>query len=197
MKSSFFKLAALAVLVCVLFTGCGSSKQTGQVKSDNKMKFVEPPCTLYDDDMVFTGTSTAYGSLAQEAVVRRAALTNAQNIARQKVKHAYQGMVSDYFNLVGNNNGNTARSNIEGAGDQIIDIIVNDTQEKCIRRSEEPDEKGNITYYIGIVINKKEAVDKIANALSKNDELDVRFKESNFRERMDEKFKNYKESQNK
>jgi hypothetical protein len=179
-------------------------QQQGQQPYQNQPKqvmaeddFVEPPCTMYDDDNVFTGSSSAYGSPAQEAVVRRAALTNAQNIARQKMKHAYQGMVSDYFNLIGNNAGNTARSNIEGAGDQMIDVIVNDTREKCIRRSKTTDDKGNITYYVGLEINKKAAADKIADALSKDDELDVRFHEYNYREKMGEKFKEYKEGQKK
>ena len=152
---------------------------------------------MYDDDNVFTGSSSAYGAPEQEAVIRRAALTNAQNIARQKMKHAYQGMVSDYFNLIGNGSGSTARSNIEGAGDQIIDAIVNDTREKCIRRSRTTDGKGNITYYIGVEINKKETAKKIADTLDKDEELDIRFKEYNYREKMEQKFKDYKESQKK
>jgi hypothetical protein len=198
--------AAMAAMAGVMFTGCKGTKQvaTQSQPYQNQPKpgysdedFIEPPCTMYDDDNIFTGSSSAYGAASQEAVVRRAALTNAQNIARQKMKHAYQGMVSDYMNLIGNNAGSTARSNIEGAGDQIIDAIVNDTKEKCIRRSRTTDEKGNISFYIGIEINKKEAADKIADALSKDDELDVRFHEFNYRERMEEKFKDYKENQKK
>jgi hypothetical protein len=206
MKTRMFLVALIATMgiSTMVFTSCKSKKQAIQQPYQTQPKpgvvedeFVEPPCTMYDDDNVFVGSSSAYGSAAQEAVIRRAALTNAQNIARQKMKHAYQGMVSDYFNLIGNNAGNTARSNIEGAGDQIIDIIVNDTKEKCIRRSKTTDAKGNITYYIGIEIDKKAAADKISDALSKDDELDIRFQEYNYREKMKEKFKEYKEEQKK
>jgi hypothetical protein len=202
MKKVNLMMAVTAVVVALIMAGCGSSKPAasslpgGGVASADE-EFVEPPCTYYDDENVFTGSSSAYGSAAQEAVIRRTALANAQSIVRQKMKHAYQGMVSDYFNLIGNNAGNTARSNIEGAGDQIIDAIVNDTQEKCIRRSKKVDDKGNITYYIGIVINKKEAANTIADGLSEDEELEVRFHESNYRERLQEKFKEYKEGQRK
>ncbi len=195
MRKRLYSVMIFAVVFAgVMVTGCKSKQpaqqtyatpaqqpyQHQQKSGYSEEEFIEPPCTMYDTPDIFAGSSSASGSAMQEAVVRRAALTNAQNIARQKMKHAYQGMVSDYFNLIGNNTGNTARSNIEGAGDQIIDVVVNDTHEKCIRRSKNVDDKGNITYYIGIEINKKELINKIADALDKVAEDDVRFQEYNY-----------------
>jgi hypothetical protein len=203
--SILFLSFAIAISMSVTFTGCKSNKQAaGQSNQSStyqpqppKQEFEAPPCFIPDDDFVFAGSSSAYGAVAQEAVVRRSALVNAQNIARQKMKHAYQGMVSDYMNLIGENSGQTARSNIERAGDQMIDVIVNATREKCILRSKTPDEKGNITYYIGIEINKAEAVDQISDALDKDKETGIRFHEYNYREKMKENFKNFRETQKK
>ncbi len=201
MEKIYILVTVIIVVGALAFPGCKSKQQIVQLQpyqtqlnsEYTREEFVEPPCVKYDNDTVFAGFSSAYGPASQEAAIRLVALTNAQNIVRQKMQHAYDGIVSDYFNFIGENNTNTAKSNIESVGDQIIDVIVNDTQEKCIRRSKTTDDKGNITYYIGIEINKKEAANKIADELSKDGELDVRFYEYNYREHMEKKFKDYKE----
>ena len=56
------------------------------------------------------------------------------------------------------------------------------------------DAKGNVNCYVGIRVYKKQLADKIADAVSQDEELLVRFKESKFRQYMQEKFKEYKET---
>jgi hypothetical protein len=212
MKKVYVKVALVgAMMASVMVTSCGSSKQVAQTpqtayqtpqptslpqpKADEVM---DVPCWLADDDVVFAGTGQASGPKLQFATVQRSALTNAQNIVRQKVKNAYQGMASDYQNLIGDGNAVNAVSNFEAAGDQIIDVTINNTREKCLKQSG-VDAKGYITVYVGIVVNKKETADKIADQtvkeLSDDKELAIRFKESNYREKMEQKFKEYKDNQ--
>ena len=77
-------------------------------------------------------------------VLQQSALSNAQNLVRQKMKHAYQGMVSEYSNNMGIGANSDAARNVETAGDQIIDVIVNDTQARSVQFSG-VDEKGNVS----------------------------------------------------
>ncbi len=123
------------------------------------------------------------------------ALTNAQNAVRQKMKHSYKGLVSDYANSVSNNAGTDIQSKVERGGNQIIDAIVNETQASKGPMFSPVDEKGNVTCFIGIRVYKNVVADKIADFVSEDEELKIRFKEEEFRKRIQEAFKEYKESQ--
>ena len=52
-----------------------------------------------------------------------------------------------------------------------------------------------MTCFIGIRISKKETADRISDFVSADDELKIRFKEENFRKKMEESFRKYKENQ--
>ena len=54
--------------------------------------------------------------------------------------------------------------------------------------------KEAIDCFIGIRISKKQVADAIADYVSKDDELKIRFNEQEFRKRMDEEFKKFKEN---
>ena len=56
------------------------------------------------------------------------------------------------------------------------------------------DDKGNVNCFIGIRISKKAVADKIADYVSEDEELKIRFKEDQFRQRMKESFKDFKEN---
>ncbi len=158
----------------------------------------EMPCTVFDDDDWFAATGISNGPRTRMDVVQQAALTNGQNIIRQKMKHAYQGMVSDYSNYIGNNKGTDADIHIESAGDQIIDAVVNDTRAVCGPKFSAPDDKGQVNCFLAIKISKKELAsklaDKVEDMVSKDEEMRIRFQESNFRDKMNEKFKAFKEN---
>ena len=189
-------MMALVACVCVM-TSCGGSKQTvapTQAVNPFINGVFTAPGFEPDTDEYFAGWGTANGPQVRMDVLQLSALTNAQNAVRQKLKHAYKGMVSDYSNYIGNNNGTNAQTHVERAGDQVIDAIVNDTQAKSLNFSG-VDEKGNVNCYVGIRIYKKQLADQIADAISEDEELKILFKESNFRQYMQEKFKDFKEAQ--
>lgn len=193
MKKNLFILAAFAASVCVM-TSCGTQKTavaTTQAVNPFGNGTYAAPGFEPDTDEYFAGWGTANGLQARMDVLQSTALTNAQNAVRQKLKHAYKGMVSDYSNYVGNNSGSDAQTHVERAGDQIIDAIVNDTQARTLNFSG-VDESGRLNCYVGIRVYKKQLADKIADAVSEDEELKIRFKEQEFRKYMQEKFKEYK-----
>jgi hypothetical protein len=72
--------------------------------------------------------------------------------------------------------------------------IVNDTKAVCGPKFSAVDDKGDVTCFVGIRISKKEVAKKIANHLAKDEVAGIREDEEKFREKMDEKFKSFKEN---
>ena len=199
MKKEFILIALTVLFTGATFTCCGGSKQVAT--SSNKPKSSSPfgevyeaPCADVDTENEFVGLGIASGSKNRMDVLQTSALTNAQNIVRQKMQHAYKGAIDDYSNYMGNNSGSDAQAKVERAGTQLIDRIVNDTKAVCGPKFSSVDDKGDVSCYIGIRVNKKQVAQAIANYLSKDDELKMRFNEQEFRKRMDENFAKYQEN---
>ena len=200
-KNIFFSVIALVAGMCVMTSCGGSSKQVAQPTPQRVAEAVNPfaggvyeaPGFEPDTEEYFAALGIANGPQTRMDVLQLSALTNAQNVVRQKLKHAYKGIVSDYSNYIGNNAGSDAQVHVERAGDQIIDAVVNDTRAQSLKFSG-VDEKGHVSCYCGIRIYKKQLADKIADVVSEDEELKIRFKEQEFRKYMQEKFKEYKES---
>ena len=190
-------VAVAAIVMVVALTGCGGSKKTTEYKPKAGSPFgevYEAPCAEQDTDDYFVGLGIANGSRNRMDVLQTSALTNAQNVVRQKMQHAYKGAIDDYSNYMGNNMGSDAQAKVERGGTQIIDRIVNDTKAMCGPKFSGVDEKGDVSCYIGIRISKQEVAQAIANHLSSDEELKIRFNEQEFRKRMDESFQKFKEN---
>lgn len=191
------KILVMAVMASIMFASCGAQKQTTTAVNNTRSAspfgdVYEVPAAENDTEEYFGATGIASGSKARMGELQLLALTNAQNIIRQKMKHAYKGAVDDYMNAVGNNAGTDIQSKVERGGTQLIDAIVNETQASKGPMFSAVDEKGNVTCYIGIRISKKTMADKIADYVSEDEELKIRFKEEQFRQRMKESFKDFK-----
>ena len=189
-------LVLLGIIMCLLIVSCKSSNKTASQTSGSGNPFrdvYEAPCTQHDTDDEFAATGISNGSRNRMDVLQTAALTNAQNIVRQKMQHAYKGAIDDYSNYVGTNAGSDAVNKVERAGTQIIDRIVNDTKAVCGPLFSSVDDKGSVDCYIGIRISKKQISDAIADFVSADEELKIRFDEQEFRKRMEESFKKFKE----
>ena len=197
MKNKIFNLiiAVTVIFTSAVMASCGGSKQTrGVSKPVNPFGEVyEPPCADKDTPEYFVGLGIANGSKNRMDVLQGAALTNAQNIVRQKMQHAYKGMISDYSSYIGNNAGTDATNKVERAGNQIIDRIINDTEAWCGPKFSGVDDKGSVTCFAGIRISKKQVADAIADYVSEDEELKIRFNEQQYRKFMEEEFKKFKE----
>lgn len=191
------KLGLIGIFVAVLLSACGSQKQLSQKKGGNPFGDVyEAPCTVYDTKEDFAATGIYRGSMNQKGEVHKYALQNAQSIVRMKIQHAYKGMVSDYSSSIGSNAGNDIEAKFTMAGDQIIDAVINNTSESCIKYGEIGDD-GHIECYVAIKISKTDLSQKIAkevaNKLSDDEKMRIGFNEAQYREQMEKRFEQYKE----
>jgi hypothetical protein len=197
MKKFYVSIAVMAIMAGVMFMSCGGTKKVasaGAKSSGSPFGDVyETPCTEHDDDDSFAATGISSGSKNRMDVLQTSALTNAQNIVRQKMKHAYKGAIDDYSNYIGNNSGSDAEAKVERAGTQIIDAVINNTKATCGPKFSSVDERGDVTCFVGIRVSNKAIADKIVDHLSNDEELKIRFNEKNFREKMEENFKKFKE----
>lgn len=192
---------AAVVGAAMMMVSCGASRQVAQsapAKSGNPFGDVyEAPCAEADSPEYFAATGIAVGAKARMADLQRLALANAQQVIRMKMEHAYKGAVDDYMNSVGTNAGTDIETKLEAGGSQIMDLVVNETVATCGPKYSSVDDKGNMTCYVGIRIPKKALVetivDNVADNVSEEEELKIRFKEDEFRKRTLEKFQNYKE----
>jgi hypothetical protein len=202
MKKTLMYVAFMGLLI-----SCGSKKpvvqnyqgqfpQTAPSTNPFGGETYSMPTFEPDTEDFFAASGIAEGPRQRMDVLQQEALTNAQNVIRQKMKHAYQGMISDYSNYMGINANSDAAIKVERGGNQIIDVVVNETMARDVKFSG-VDDKGHVTCFVGIRIYKKSIADKIADQISKDDELKLRFNEDQYRKYMQEKFKEYKESQNK
>lgn len=147
-----------------------------------------------DTDEYFAATGVAYGEVKLMGELQIVALTNAQDIVRQKMKHAYKGMILTYANTVSADSGTRMFTNMERGGGHVIDAIVNDTNATGAPKFSAVDDDGNVYCYIGVRVSKREVIDKIARYMSEDEELKNHFKEEQFRNSMERTFREYREN---
>ena len=185
-------MIVITIAIALMSTDVEAKKKKEQKQTNPFGEVFEIPASERDTEEYFGGTGVAHGSIEKMDEVKNNAIANAQDEIRQKMKHSYKGFISRYSNTTSLKKGNDIQSKADREGEQIIEGIVNDAQV-----TKGPvfsyDDKGNITVFVGIRISKKETADKIAQALEEDEELKLMFKEEQFRKRMDEAFKKYKE----
>ncbi|GHT44437.1 hypothetical protein AGMMS49965_20060 [Bacteroidia bacterium] len=200
MKKSYLRVAVMAAFAGVMMTSCGGSKgmaggNYGKPAGGGSPfgDVFEAPCTMMDTDDYFAATGIASGSKNRMDVLQTAALTNAQNLVRQKLQHAYKGAIDDYSKYIGNNAGSDAVAKVERGGTQIIDALINNTRAACGPKFSAVDERGDVTCFVGIQISTKQITEKMVDHVSHDEEMKIRFDEDEFRKRMDANFEKFKE----
>ena len=109
MKKTLMYVAFMGLLI-----SCGSKKpvvqnyqgqfpQTAPSTNPFGGETYSMPTFEPDTEDFFAASGIAEGPRQRMDVLQQEALTNAQNVIRQKMKHAYQGMISDYSNYMGIN----------------------------------------------------------------------------------------------
>lgn len=194
------KIQSLTILMIVcLFASCGSKQVVAQSKQTQNPfgETFEAPCQVYDTKQDFAASTSFRGSSMQRNEVQKNALLAAQDLIRLKMQHAYKGMVSEYSASVGNNRGNDVERKMTSAGDRIIDAIINETMQSCVRWSGIYDD-GDIECYIAIEISKEETARRISQEVKEHltqDEKDrIGFNEEQYREKMQQRFEEYQET---
>lgn len=197
------KLFIFASMIgAMLLASCGGSKQVASgntTKSENPFgETYEAPCQVYDTKDNFAATGIYRGSSMQPGELQDNAQELAKRLIRGKFSHSYKGMISDYSSTTGNNRGNDIATKLERAGDQILDIVMNDIAAKCIRYSKVFDD-GTQICYVAIEVPKEVLAEKVtkqvADVLTEDEKEKINFNEYNYRKQMEERMKNYKEEQ--
>lgn len=204
MKKFLFSFAAVAMMFGLYSCGGGTAKTVVQntpvpvpqaTPSNNPFggETYTMPTFEPDTEEYFAASGIATGPRQRMNVLQQNALTNAQSMIRQKMQHAYEGMISEYASSIGINNKSDIADKVERAGNHIIKVVVNETMARDVKFSG-VDEKGNVTCFVGVRIYKKQLADKLADQVSNDEELKVRFNEEQYRKYIQEKLKEYKEN---
>lgn len=198
--TKMLKLVAVTMTAWVMAIGCGMSKVSTVADRKPKNPFgdtFEAPCQVYDTPQKFAATGIFRGSSYQRGEVQKNALLAAQELIRLKMQHAYKGMVSEYSSSIGNNKGNDVERKMTSAGDRIIDKIINETSQSCVRWGGVEDD-GHITCYTAIEIPKGEVAAEItkevADKLTQEEKDRIGFNEQEYRKEMAKRFEDYKEN---
>jgi len=189
MKKSMIIFAAVAFAAMPFISCAGKHSAQDAGKAPESLyggKTYTLPCDKLDDDEWFYAVGTAIGPRVRMDVLQKAALINAQSMVRTKMKHFYEGIVSEYTPYFGNNQGTDYNVSTEPGGDQILDLLVNETMVWCPIQFTEPDAKGNVDTYVGIKISKKEIASQVA------DKVEAMVPASE-RQRIEEDKKNFRE----
>ncbi len=200
MRTKNVKLVVVTMIAWIMTIGCGMSKVSSVADRKPKNPFgetYEAPCQVYDTPKEFAATGIFRGSSHQRGEVQKNALLAAQELIRLKMQHAYKGMVSEYSSSIGNNKGNDIERKMTSAGDRIIDKIINETAQSCVRWSGVEDD-GHMTCYTAIQIPKGEVVAEItkevADKLTQEEKDRIGFNEQEYRKDMTKRFEEYKEN---
>ncbi len=190
------KMFVMAFVALVL-SSCGASKNN-QTASNSVPKnpfgeVYDIPIAVNTDEENFgaTGISTT-GVIANAGELQFQAVENAKKIIRAQLAHSFKSVTDSYFNNMGNNLGTDSQNKLEGAGSEVIKRLLNDVKYSIGPKFTTPDNKGLVQAFYGIKIPKatvaQEFTDAVADVVSEDEELKIRFKESQFRKRFDEEF---------
>lgn len=188
MKKKILSRLVLALFMAFLCSGASLTARTTEATNNPADASNQEPEPEYDTDEWFGATGYAYGSRNQRGQLQSLALTNAQDMVRQKMQHSYEGFINTYMESLNTENGDEVMGRALGAGRQVINCIVNDTKVTKLWFSP-VDEKGKVTCVVNIRVDKKELADKLAN----DADLKKIFKDTQFRERAQEAFELFKD----
>lgn len=147
-----------------------------------------------DTDEYFTGRGEVYGPRTQVGLLEKAALRQAQDAVRQKMKHRVTGSIVETTTSADNGNGLivSTSATVQKINHEIDDII-NDTKQHGPTQISNMDDKGNVYCVVSVRVDKKNAAKKIARVISEDKELRRHYKEDQLRFSIERSFKEINE----
>lgn len=183
----------LAIMAAAaMLASCGSSKKTANSSTASRPSSVsvgvnvDLPCIYesMDDDNYFRELGTGTHINMQSA--RDAAYDAAKALCRKKLAEFVQGVSSSYSRTAaGQSAVDKTQRMMEGEMNGIVEEMLNNVQKTCEKMQQ--DDAGNYHSFIAIQIPKNAMVNKMANALSANEELEIEFNRDQFRKYAEEK----------
>lgn len=196
------KMSFLILVVVTMLVACAPQKQVTYQPAqqqpttpDNSLgKEIDVPCVYesMDDEDYFRELGTATSVNMQSA--RTAALQAAKDMIFQKLGGYVEGLSESYSRTVA---GQSAQEKVqrlmEADMNQVVQQYVNNAQKTC----EKMYDKGanGYTSFIAIQIPVKKMVEKMADVISADEELQIEFNREQFRKYAEEKQKKMLENQ--
>jgi len=181
----------IVLILCVVFTqtifaqGNRDGRNDRMRDREKDKSFTEStsiqPCQRYDDNEYYAASGFIRIKAGGDTEKDFTLLFNRElNTLRQQVKSKiggrYKAVVRDYFDQMDIDAKSSEASHIESAGEQVIDQILNDTEEDC-REFGPVDDAGYQNVYIGILVRKVQLVEQIIDGLENNNNIPANEKE--------------------
>lgn len=192
MKKQLF--LSMAVVIAACMSSCGPKKQVAQPASARGDVEIEVPCkeTGFDDADYFRGTGTSTSINKQSA--RTAALENAKGVIRRKLGGFVQGLSADYSTAVaGQAQADKVQRLMETEMNEVVERMLNDAEQIC-EKMFITGNTGQYESWISLQIPKKVMIDKMEQALTSDEELEIYFKRDEFRKYAEDKIQKMKEA---
>lgn len=177
--------------IAIVFASCGSEKQmtSSQPQQQNQRMqegvSIVIPCVdvSYDDENYYR--DLGIGTALNPQMARKAAVKEAQSMIKERLNGVVKGLSVDYSRAVsGNAPSDKVQGIIESEFNTVIDQVLNNADKVCEDLVKLQD--GNYRAYYAIQISKKEIVNKVAEAISMEEEFGIEFKREQFRKYADE-----------
>ena len=184
-RLSKFGMAMLAMLA---LAGCGSNKQastTNNYSASNTQaelpgKRMMLPCVdaSMDDNEYFR--DLGIGTSINKQSARKAAVEASKSMIKSRLGGMIKGVATDYSRIVaGQAPADKVQRLIEEEFTQVVEKMLNDADKTCEDMYQL--NSGEFEAYYAIQISKKEIINKTANVLSQNEELEIEFNREQFR----------------
>lgn len=177
---STLRKLGMAMLIALAFAGCKSKKEVTPSFINNEATRVTVPCVdaSYDDADYFR--DLGIGTSLNKQSARDAALKGSKEMILNRLGGMIQGVATDYSRTVaGQARADKVQRIIEAEFTTVVEKALNNADKVCEDMFQL--NSGEFEAYYVIEISKKEIVDKTANILSEDEELEIEFNHEQFR----------------
>lgn len=187
-------LLMMTIATVLTFASCKSSKQVVQTPPPGRTE-IELPCVneSMDDDEFFKAMGTAININMQNA--RSAAFDAAKSMISKRLGGFITGLSTDYSRVVaGDAQQEKVQRMMEGEFYSVVERMLNDAAKTCEKMYQ--NQNGAYESFIAIQVSKKELINKMADKLTDNQELEIEFNRDQFRKFAEKKMKELQDMQN-
>lgn len=156
-------------------------KKVSQNTNELNGSAYEKPCALQDDDQWYTAYNEKMG-VEGDPQLANSLLRTCQEQLKIKLAGKVQAVTTTYFDQMDINGDSKAAEHIEGACQQVVEQLVNETREYCRKERPAIYEEGKIILYMGIRVKKQELIQNVVEGIKDDAEAKIRFNEQKFRE---------------
>jgi len=181
------KYSILSLLTLSILVSCGPGKTVVKEVKTNQENVVEviTPCVgdkFQSNDKFFRGT--ANGTSVNMNMAKKIALRSANTFLATDIKVQITQVADDYSGQTTSGTTSTFREKVQDATESVVDEVVNSSRTICERTTMNK-QTGEYTVYISRESSVENIFSKVAQTLSKEEELRVDYDYEKFKETFD------------